>query len=234
MHPDLPVLIALQRDDVEVDRIEKMIRDISERAVELDRERVMSVESIERLRREMDSTAARNRELQNKIDEHRRTQERSLAHVDHIRKARDANAAKTEMDLVQRVLAADEKEQLTLNGRVVEIQQNIDTCELELAEIDERQAQPRATLNAEKKTRTAELSVARAKRAESAVKVSRSILGKYERLRSRGPMAALVPLRDGSCGRCHTSIPMQRRSAIMAGNSIESCEGCGVLLHASV
>ncbi|MBC7790528.1 MAG: hypothetical protein H7Z74_11330 [Anaerolineae bacterium] len=232
MHPDLQVLIALQRDDVEVDRIVNAIRDLSAREVELDRERVASTESIQRLRREVESTATRNRELQNKIDEHKRVQERSLAHVDHVRKARDANAAKTEMDIVQRVLAADEKEQLALNGRVAELQQNIDMCELELAEIDERQAGPRATIAAEKKTRADELAIARSKREESAVKVTRSMLSKYERLRSRGPLAALVPIRDGSCGRCHTAIPMQRRSAILAGNSIESCEGCGVLLHA--
>ncbi len=232
MHPDLQVLIALQRDDVEVDRIENAIREIGTREGELDQERVAPAESIQRLRGEIESTAARNRELQNKIDEHRRIQERSLAHVDHIRKARDANAAKTEMDLVQRALASDEKEQLAMNGRVADLQQNIDMCELELAEIDERQAQPRATLASEKMTRTEELAVARAKRGESAVKVSRSMLAKYERLRSRGPMAALVPVRDGSCGSCHMAIPMQRRSAILSGNSIESCEGCGVLLHA--
>ena len=233
MHPDLQVLIALQRDDVEVDRIDQTISAIKARELELDRERVAPVESIQRLRREVESTSARNRELQNKIDEHKRMEERSLAHVDNVRKARDANAAKIEMDLVQRALASDEKEQLALNGRVAELQQNIEMCELELAEIDEQQAKPRATLAAEKKARAVELEVARARRAESAVKVSRSILAKYERLRSRGPMAALVPIRDGSCGRCHTAVPMQRRSAILAGNSIESCEGCGVLLHAS-
>ncbi|MGI9076761.1 MAG: zinc ribbon domain-containing protein [Gemmatimonadaceae bacterium] len=233
MHPDLQVLIALQRDGVEVDRIEKAIRDLSVREVELDRERTASVEMIQRLRSEVEVTAARNRELQNKIDEHRRTQERSLAHVDHIRKARDANAAKTEMDLVQRVLAADEKEQLALNGRVADLLQNIDMCELELAEIDERQFRPRADLAVERKALAEGLAVARAKRGESAVKVTRSMLAKYERIRTRGPMAALVPVRDGSCGRCHMAIPMQRRSAILAGNSIESCEGCGVLLHAA-
>jgi predicted nucleic acid-binding Zn-ribbon protein len=44
----------------------------------------------------------------------------------------------------------------------------------------------------------------------------------------------VVPLTALSCGACDTAIPMQRRHAMMAGNVIELCEVCGVLMYHQV
>ena len=41
----------------------------------------------------------------------------------------------------------------------------------------------------------------------------------------------LVPLRQDACGHCHTAVPLQRRQIILQGQTLESCEGCGVLLY---
>jgi predicted nucleic acid-binding Zn-ribbon protein len=80
----------------------------------------------------------------------------------------------------------------------------------------------------------AALREARGRREGSAARVSRGILSKYERIRGRAHEPSLYPLRGAACGRCNTAIPLQRRNAIAAGRSIEVCEGCGVLLYATV
>ena len=43
----------------------------------------------------------------------------------------------------------------------------------------------------------------------------------------------IVPLVGGSCGSCHTSIPLNRRSQIKAGSVLDGCEVCGAILYPS-
>jgi hypothetical protein len=58
------------------------------------------------------------------------------------------------------------------------------------------------------------------------------LLTRYERIRRGRAPAAVFSLRNDSCGHCFTAVPTQRRVLIQQGQSIESCEVCGVLLYA--
>jgi predicted nucleic acid-binding Zn-ribbon protein len=52
-----------------------------------------------------------------------------------------------------------------------------------------------------------------------------------ERLRKARSGDVIVPLLGGSCGACHTSIPLNRRSQIRAGTVVDNCEVCGAILY---
>ena len=39
------------------------------------------------------------------------------------------------------------------------------------------------------------------------------------------------PLVGGTCGACHTSVPLNRRSQIRSGAILDGCEGCGAILY---
>jgi predicted nucleic acid-binding Zn-ribbon protein len=41
----------------------------------------------------------------------------------------------------------------------------------------------------------------------------------------------IVPLMGGSCGACHTTIPLNRRSQIRSGAVVDGCEVCGAILY---
>ena len=60
----------------------------------------------------------------------------------------------------------------------------------------------------------------------------RALLSRYERI-ARRHVHAVVALRGLSCGNCDTTIPLQRRSALVGTGATEVCEGCGVLLYAA-
>ena len=77
------------------------------------------------------------------------------------------------------------------------------------------------------------LAEARAKRNQTATRVSKSLLAKYDRIRTRRGEPALYPLRGPSCGHCDTAIPLQRRNLMAGTGQIEVCEACGVLLYAT-
>ena len=71
----------------------------------------------------------------------------------------------------------------------------------------------------------------RPRRVAAAKEVRAPVLVRYERTRRGRTPIALFPLRQDACSHCHTAVPLQRRQIIMQGQSIEACEGCGVLLY---
>jgi predicted nucleic acid-binding Zn-ribbon protein len=78
-----------------------------------------------------------------------------------------------------------------------------------------------------------QLRQARVDRDQKARAVPRSLLQRYDRIRSKRRVNAVFPLRGASCSNCDTMIPLQRRTAMAAAGATEICEGCGVLLYAA-
>jgi len=96
-----------------------------------------------------------------------------------------------------------------------------------------KQEEPRAAL-AEKRAALAEqLAAAKQERATAATDVKAPLLARYDRIRRGRAPAAVFRLANNSCGHCYTAVPTQRRMLIQQGQSIESCEVCGVLLYAA-
>lgn len=233
MHPDLEALLALQEDDAAIARIEARLREVDAQVRVLDRDRAAAGEMLERIRADVDDDERRRRELAQKVQEHKALQERNLAALDAVRKAREASAAMAQIDITRKVLAQEESDLQSLSGRVTDRHQAIKAHEAELEALDQQQAQPRAELAERRATLEADLAQARERREASSRRVPRLVLMKYERIRGRDRGHALYPLRGQACGRCNTAIPLQRRNVIAAGRSIEVCEACGVLLYAT-
>jgi predicted nucleic acid-binding Zn-ribbon protein len=199
----------------------------------LDHERTVLSGAIERARATVDTEEHKRRELVLKMQEHKALQDKNIATLDAVRKAREATAAMAQIDITRRVLAQEESELQALTGRVQDLRQAVELQMMELAELEQRQTEERAMLEQQRMEVQGALGEARAKRESSAARVPRQMLAKYERIRGRDRAPALYPLRGAACGKCNTAIPLQRRNVIAAGRSIEVCEGCGVLLYAT-
>lgn len=233
MHPDLKALLELQENDGCVAALDKQLRELDVQEQRLDREREAVEAARDRARESAETEERKRRELSHKVEAHRSLQERHVAALDGVRKAREAEAAMSQIDITRRALAQEEGDLHLLAGRVTDLRQAADLHELELEELDQRQQERRAELAAARAKLHEERADANARREASAQHVSRSVLSKYERIRGREKSTALYPLRGMACGRCNTAIPLQRRNVIAAGRSIEVCEGCGVLLYAT-
>ncbi len=231
MNPDLAALLTLQEDDSTMAAIDERIRELDRQLEALDGERSAVSATIERTRASVESAEKQRRELAQKIEEHRAMQERNISVLDAVRKQREAQAAMTQVEMVRRVLAQEESELQALNGHIADLERAEKATAAELGSVDERQGAEREEIARKRSECEGELEAARGRRADSAAKVPRTILGKYERIRGREKSFALYQLRGTACGRCNTAIPMQRRNVMAAGRTIEVCEGCGVLLY---
>jgi len=234
VHPDLVALLALQDEDTAVAVLEARRRELDARETALDQERVNAESAIARARLAAEAEDKKRRELGIKVQEHRALHDRHLAALDAVRKDREATAAMAQIEITRRVLAQEESEMQTLATRIVDLNQAAELEQLSLAELAERQGTQRAEIAVARGAVDAELGTARAQRNETASRVGRPLLQKYERIRGRENSSALYALRGSACGRCNTAIPLQRRNVMAAGRSVEVCEGCGVLLYAAV
>ncbi|HEU4584632.1 MAG TPA: hypothetical protein VFR95_02735 [Gemmatimonadaceae bacterium] len=231
MNPDLAALLTLQEDDTTMAAIDERLHELDSRTEALDVERAAVNASMDRTRASAEAAEKQRRELAHKIEEHRAMQERNLSVLDAVRKQREATAAMTQVDMVRRVLAQEESDLQSLNGRIADLKRAEEATLAELGEVDERQSAERAEIARQRVELEEEMKAARQKRDASAARVPRNILSKYERIRGREKSFALYQLRGAACGRCNTAIPLQRRNVMAAGRTIEVCEGCGVLLY---
>jgi uncharacterized protein len=233
VNPDIERLLTLQRDDAELDGLERRLHalDAGVRAIEGEREEAAA--TLEKARDDLAAEEKRQRELQSKFSEHKQLQEKNLAQLDAVKKAREATAAMSQIDVTRRALMQDENDLQTAEQRARSMRDQVVARELVLMEIEERIRDTRAGTAGEREAIEREIATARSKREASARDVSPRLLTAYDRLRRRGRGAPLAEIRNASCGACNTAIPMQRRNQIMSGVVIEACEGCGVLLYAA-
>jgi uncharacterized protein len=232
MHPDVRSLLAVQQDDLEIYALESRLAALAPRLAALESERARAAQELDRARKAVESDEARHREAMLKVETHRQLVERSQRQYESVTSPREANAAMTQLEQTKRMADESERDASQVLGRIGEMRHHVAALETALADVEHRQADTRATLDAERAEIEGQIAQARAKRDQTAHAVPKTMLAKYDKVRSRRRAETLFPLRGPSCSACDTAIPTQRRAVMAASGTIETCEGCGALLYA--
>ena len=232
MHPDVQSLLAVQHDDLEIYALESRLAALAPRLAALESERARAAQELERARKAVEIEEARHREVQRRVETHRQLVERSQRQYESVTSPREATAAMTQLEQTKRMADDSERDASQILGRIGEMRHHVATLETALADVEHRQAETRAGLDAERAEIEAQIAQARVKRDRTAQAVPTSMLAKYDKVRSRRRAETLFPLRGPSCSACDTAIPTQRRAVMAASGTIEMCEGCGALLYA--
>jgi predicted nucleic acid-binding Zn-ribbon protein len=232
VHQDLEALLALQAEDAIVDDLERRLAALTPRLQDLDRQRQIAEDALRRAESAAEADERKRRELDARLSDHKQKQERNLANLEVVRRLREATAAMAQVEQARKILIEEETELQALTRRVADDHTLVEAQRQAIAEIDQSTRAERDAIAAERGEIEQELAAARAQREAVAVRVPRSTLQKYDRIRGRRGSQAVFPLVGPSCGNCDTAIPLQRRNAMAATGSIELCEVCGVLLYA--
>ena len=129
------------------------------------------------------------------------------------------------------MLVREEGEWVKLADQVKAGELRATQVEAEIDQVREGQSEMRTSLAARRSDIEHERDIALKARTASAAEVDKGVRTRYERLRTPKRSLVLVPLVGATCGACNTAIPMSRRAAIKAGNVIDACENCGVILY---
>lgn len=233
MKPDVAALLDVQADDLKLYGIEDRLNALAPRLAQLEGERRKAAETLAHAREQVAAEEKRQREIQDRLRQHRELKDRSEGLLGQVSTPREAAAAMAQIDQAKRFIADEEREIEALGARLSELRHAVGDREKALKDIEQVQRETRATLDADRGALEKELAQVRADREKKAQAVPRSLLQRYDRIRQKRRTTAVFPLRGESCAHCDTAIPMQRRSSMVATGATELCEACGVLLYAA-
>lgn len=233
MHPDLEALLVLQEKDRLVTGTEQALAALEPEQRSLNEQMAVSERALQAARRSVEDALRRRDELEGKIANYRSMQEQRRQRLEWVRGAKEASTIMAELDLARSVLAKEEAEFMRSGDAVHEAERKVAEAEKALAAVRESQAPHLQALQGRREAILAELRQAQSVRSEAARSVNGALLVRYERIRRGKAPLALYALHADACGHCFTAVPTQRRVLIQRGASIETCEGCGVLLYAS-
>jgi predicted nucleic acid-binding Zn-ribbon protein len=226
-------LLAVQDDDVAIHDLEFRLAELAPRLGIMAKDRDKAVASLQQARQTAQSEERRRHEVAERVAQHRALQEKNQAALNSVSSMREATAATAQLETAKRMIDDDERELSAIGQRLVEANRTVEERERVAAELETMQADARASLAADQKDLERQLSDARRVREQKSKAVPRSLLTRYDRIRSRKRVHAVFPLRGSSCGHCDTTLPLQRRSVMAGTGATEVCEGCGVLLYAT-
>ena len=233
MHPDVAALLTVQDDDIKINELESRLGELRPRLEAMAKERDRANVALTQARQSAEAEERRRREVASRVAQHRALQERNQAALNSVTSMREATAATAQLEQAKRMIDEDERELSTIGHRLMEANRIVAEREQVAAELEVAQAKARESLAADQQDLEARIAEAKRDRESKASGVPRSLLAKYERIRSRKRVYAIFPLRGNSCGHCDTLIPLQRRSVMMGTGATEICEGCGVMLYAT-
>jgi len=231
MHADLVKLLDLQSKDAAVAEAEKRLRDLDGESAALDQAIQKARDALDAARRAAAEGARRRDEIEARVDSYRTLQDRRVQRLETVRNPKDASTLMAELDLARSVIAKEETDWVraaeavtTLERKVSEEENKVDAADLEQAPERARLAERRHLLEAER-------DAAVLAREASAEQIDKPLRTRYDRLRRSRARDVVVPLVGGTCGACHTSVPLNRRSQIRSGAILDGCEGCGAILY---
>ena len=231
MHADLVKLLDLQAKDSAVAEVERRLDALREETRVLDQVLDKAREGLEAAKRAAADAARRRDELEQKIESYRVLQERRQQRLEHVRNPKEASTLMAELDLARSVVAKEENDWVRSSDAVTLAQFKAAEEERNVAVVAEGQTADRERLEERRRDLEAELAQARQERDDSAAQLERPLRIRYDRLRKARTGDVIVPLLGGSCGACHTTIPLNRRSQIRAGTVVDTCEVCGAILY---
>ena len=233
MHADLVKLLDLQDKDKAVVEAESRLQELDKESNVLDQAIQRARDALDAARRAAADGARRRDELEARVESYRTLQNRRVQRLETVRNPKEASTLMAELELARSVIGKEEADWVRNAEAVTALERKASEEESKVAAIELEQAPERARLAERRRAFEAERDAATLAREASAEQIDKPLRNRYDRLRRSRARDVVVPLVGGTCGACHTSIPLNRRSQIRSGAILDGCEGCGAILYAA-
>ena len=234
MREELVALARLAAMDNSARDIDAELEQIPQRVQEL-RSSVQMLENLLAQERQQLEEAERLKEQQGaELKERNEGLQRARKKAAQASSIREADASTREVDANRRAIKEREEE---LNRIVQAIEAKTESLAEREKDFEEAKGVLRSQEEASK-VRIAELEEQRGKlldgREQLAAKVSKSVVKRYERLKS-GLANAVIIITDGNCTACRMALPPQLTIELQRGDELHQCPHCRrIIIHKSV
>jgi predicted nucleic acid-binding Zn-ribbon protein len=233
VHADVIALLAVQEDDVSIYDLEHRIAQLMPRVNALAADCTKATAALQQVHDMIAAEQKRRSDLTQRITDHRLLHDKNEAVLNAITSVKEATAAMAQLEQVKKIIAEEDREVRAIGQRLDELQKLAEDRTATLRDLETAKAEAEASVAVDRAGLDKSLGEARTHRDAHSREVPRSLLSRYDRIRSKRRSRAIFPLRGASCSHCDTAIPLQRRTELVGAGATEVCEGCGVLLYAS-
>jgi predicted nucleic acid-binding Zn-ribbon protein len=231
IHPQIPALRTLQRQDRRLTSLEKKLGGIPARISGLDSDLQKLEQLLVAERGKLEETRSFQSRQENQLQDEEDQIRNSKAKLGQIKTARELNAQQRELETTRRMVQ-------TRTGEISKLQEAVSKTEQQIVKMEAHLGALRSAAEAEKQRlaeETLELETnidkARKLRAKSVQGIDREILTNYERIRKRLGGLAFVAAHRERCTSCKMMIPHILYMRLLKGKEILPCESCGRLLY---
>jgi predicted nucleic acid-binding Zn-ribbon protein len=231
MHADLVKLLDLQAKDGAVEEVEARMRMLEAEGSGLEQTVQRARDLLDTARRAVAEGARRRDELEARVESFRLLQERRQQRLEHVRNPKEASALMAELELARTVMHKEENDWVRSAEAVGALETKVADEERKVEAVIAEQQPERNRLEERRAALVREREAALQEREASASQIDKPLRTRYDRLRRSRAADVVVPLVGGTCGACHTAIPLNRRSQIKSGAIVDGCEGCGAILY---
>jgi len=226
----LRTLYTLQLIDSELDEIEEMKGDLPGEVRDLEEK----IAGLKAKVKELDDTMKGAFSLRDNADSEiislRQKIEKYKTQQFEVRNNKEYDALTREMDQAAETIGKLEKEMAALEIKATVARTDIETTKKELEEAEATLTEKRAELAEVSKTTETEELKFKHERDKVLVRISKSDLRTYERIRNAKNGRAVVPIRRGACGGCYTAVPPQKVLELKSNSMWYLCERCGRII----
>ena len=232
MKAELAQLIALQKTDTNIRRLQTEIESIPERRAEIEKEFDQRAFEIRGLEQKRDDAFHERARVEKEIFEQKQRAERADRNLMAAKKPDEYTAAIREADAARKQISAFETQVLEqmeafesaekeLNERAPEVEKLREDMQARFVQFDEQVARQQK-----------ELAEERAERERLVKELPKQMSALYNRISARiRDGIAVAEARNGACTACFMALRPQIMADVRRGNEVITCDNCNRILY---
>jgi hypothetical protein len=229
---ELAQLIALQKTDTNIRRLQTEIESIPERRAEIEKEFDQRAFEIRGLEQQRDAAFHERARVEKEIFEQKQRAERAERNLMAAKKPDEYTAAIREADAARKQISAFETQVLEqmeafenaekeLKERAPEVEKLREDMQARFVQFDEQVARQQK-----------ELAEARAERERLVKELPKAMSALYNRISARiRDGIAVAEARNGACTACYMALRPQIMADVRRGNEVITCDNCNRILY---
>ena len=232
MKAELTQLIALQKTDTNIRRLEAELQVIPQRRAEIEKEfeqRAFEFRAVESKRDEARSARAR---LEREIEETRHKAEHAERALMSSKNEKEYGAAIREADAARKHISQLETQTLEQMEALEDAEQQIAEMEPEIAKLRAELREKLQAFEEQMRRQAEQIDSTRAERGRLLAELPKPMGALYNRISTRiRDGIAVAEARNGSCTACFMTLRPQVMSEIRRGDEIITCDNCNRILY---
>ena len=224
-------LVKLQEVDSSIQSIQELQGDLPKNVEELKSNLSFITNEISNAEKRLQEIEIETRKIQTLQEQSKEKISNLQEQVYKVKSNREYDALMSEIDHLKNELSDNELKELELSDEKDTLSNNLNENKSENDIISEKLNKQKTSLDKSIIETKEELNNLNSKRENIISAISEQHLGLYDRIRNARVGTAVVPVKNQSCGGCHSKIPSQLEVYIRDGNKLTQCNVCRQILY---